>query len=85
MGKRTRKEAEASEKKSNGAAQANKSALWDEKAVDPTLALLFSSSVSYTLRLAFICALLRYTSGWPSPSTSKISLRAIATVEEAEC
>jgi len=54
MGKRSRKEAEASEKKSNGTVEVKKSALWDEKAVDPTLALLFSSSVSYTLRLAYL-------------------------------
>ena len=45
MGKRSRKESESTEQKDNGNGKAKKSLLVDEHAVDPSLALLFSSSV----------------------------------------
>jgi nucleolar protein 12 len=46
MGKRSRKDAEIEEQKSNGNGEVKKSILADDEAVDPSLALLFSSSVS---------------------------------------
>jgi len=46
MGKRSRKEAGAADEKTDVSNQAEKSLLVDEKAVDPSLALLFASSVS---------------------------------------
>jgi nucleolar protein 12 len=46
MGKRSRKDGEKSEVKSNGNSNVKKSILVDEKAVDPALALLFAASVS---------------------------------------
>jgi nucleolar protein 12 len=46
MGKRSRKEDATVSEKSNGTSHAQTSILVDDKAVDPTLALLFASSVS---------------------------------------
>lgn len=46
MGKRSRKELDLEEQKSNGIGDVKKSILADDKAIDPSLALLFSSSVS---------------------------------------
>lgn len=51
MGKRSRKDAEASKENSNETTHTKRSLLVDEKAVDPTLALLFASSVSFEIRL----------------------------------
>jgi len=45
MGKRSRKEAEASDEKVNVPSTGEKSLLVNDKAVDPSLALLFASSV----------------------------------------
>ncbi len=45
MGKRSRKQSENMEQVVNGIGKVNKSILVDEEAVDPSLALLFSSSV----------------------------------------
>jgi hypothetical protein len=47
MGKRSRKDGEVVGQKSNGAEHVKKSLLADEKAVDPGLAALFASSVSF--------------------------------------
>jgi nucleolar protein 12 len=47
MGKRSRKVSENEEQKSNGNGEVKKSILVDEEAVDPSLALLFSSSVIF--------------------------------------
>lgn len=46
MGKRSRRESENENQKSNGNGELKKSILVDDEAVDPSLALLFSSSVS---------------------------------------
>ncbi len=46
MGKRSRRESENENQKSNGSVELKKSILVDDEAVDPSLALLFSSSVS---------------------------------------
>ena len=45
MGKRSRNEAETTEKKDGVSKHAEKSLLVNEKTVDPSLALLFASSV----------------------------------------
>lgn len=45
MGKRSRKDSDIEEQKSNGNREVKKLILVDEEAVDPSLALLFSSSV----------------------------------------
>jgi nucleolar protein 12 len=50
MGKRSRKETEAVEKQSNGIRDVKSAILVDDKAVDPTLALLFASSVKSSSR-----------------------------------
>lgn len=47
MGKHSRKDGEATSGKSNEVTQVSKPLLVDDKAVDPTLALLFASSVSF--------------------------------------
>jgi len=46
MGKRSRRDAENTEEKTNGHKETKKSILVDDNAVDPSLALLFASSVS---------------------------------------
>jgi len=54
MGKSSRKDTEALENKSKGTKKTQKSILVDEKAVDPTLAFLFASSVSLYYAISFI-------------------------------
>ena len=49
MGKRSRKDAESKGEKTNGTDHVKASLLVDDKAVDPTLASLFASSVSFFL------------------------------------
>ncbi len=49
MGKRSRNDGESSEKKSSTKKHIKKSIVVDEAAVDPSLALLFASSVSACL------------------------------------
>ena len=55
MGKRSRKEAENMEQKVNGNGEAKKPILVDEEAVDPSLALLFSSSVGTPAVYCYRC------------------------------
>ena len=79
MGKRNRKEDRSASRRINGDIKANCSLLVDNKAVDPTLALLFASSVGI-LRLVFMekdCSL--YFVGWTSSSTSEITIFRIAS------
>jgi len=47
MGKRSRKDGETVKEVSNGSGKITKSLLVDDKAVDPLLAQLFASSVSF--------------------------------------
>jgi hypothetical protein len=54
MGKRSRKEGEALVDKSNGTEHVKKPLQADDEAVDPTLALLFASSVSFRREIDFI-------------------------------
>jgi len=77
MSKRSRQDGEVSEKKFNGNGDVKKSMLVDDQAVDPTLALLFASSVGLLLCIRMCCCknnLLIIIKGWASPSTSKIPL-----------
>lgn len=61
MGKRSHGDAKPTKKKSNGATHAKGSILADEKAVDPTLALLFASSVCFSYVDLFSYKTLMYT------------------------
>jgi hypothetical protein len=51
MGKRSRSEAEGLDKQSNGKKHSKKSIVVDEATVDPSLALLFASSVSIAFEM----------------------------------
>jgi hypothetical protein len=76
MGKRSRKESENENQKSNGNGELKKSILVDDEAVDPSLALLFSLSVSapptYCINLLEI--LLIIALGGTSESATKVSI-----------
>ena len=50
MGKKSRKDGESKGEKSNGSSHTKKAILDEDKAVDPALALLFASSVSFPSR-----------------------------------
>lgn len=54
MGKRSRKDLGVEEESMNGSGGAQKLTLVDDKAVDPSLALLFSNSVSSALSLLLL-------------------------------
>lgn len=60
MGKRSHREAKIAEKKANGATHANSSVLTDDKAVDPSLALLFASSVCFPCGAQYFLHNLKY-------------------------
>lgn len=76
MGKHSRKDGEDSTKKSKSKKHAKKSIIVDDAAVDPTLALLFASSVStYLSQLTGLSnCILMISTGWSSQSASKIAL-----------
>jgi hypothetical protein len=61
MGKRSHRDAEIAEKKPNGATHTNSTILTDDKAVDPSLALLFASSVCFPCGAQYSCIKLKYT------------------------
>jgi hypothetical protein len=79
MGKRSRKDSRNEEQTLNGNGEAKKLNLVDEEAVDPPLALLFSSSASTppaNITISHLGNKLTAALGWTSKSTIEGSIRS---------